>query len=223
MPWRWRHQRTRPNLKSHGLKPHGVKTFKVSGDPRFELKVRDVAGLYVNPPDHAVVISADEKTQVQALGRTQAPLPMEPGHPETQTHDHTRNGTTCLMAALDVAAGTVTRRMVTRHRSEEFLAFLKHVSEGTEPETLFTSCKESFAPICPRRSTIPQNGIQRPNARGFAYSRYLPWSAPSMTSAFSHPTMRWATRMPPMRSVLAQWHESSIACLIVSSWTSLPQ
>ena len=80
-------------LKRNGLKPHRVKTFKVSRDPRFERKVRDVVGLYVNPPDHAVVISVDEKTQIQALGRTQTPLSMKPGHSETRTHDYKRNGT----------------------------------------------------------------------------------------------------------------------------------
>ena len=122
-------------LKRHGLKPHRVKTFKVSRDPRFELKVRDVVGLYVNPPDHAVVLSVDEKTQIQALGRTQRPLPMKPGHPETRTHDYRRNGTACLMAALDVATGKVVGQMVDRHRSEEFLAFLDHVAEGIEPGT----------------------------------------------------------------------------------------
>ena len=122
-------------LRRNGLKPHRVKTFKVSRDPRFELKVRDVVGLYVNPPDHAVVISVDEKTQIQALGRTQAPLPMRPGHPETRTHDYRRNGTTCLMAALDVATGKVTGQLVERHRSEDFLAFLDHVCEGIEPGT----------------------------------------------------------------------------------------
>ena len=122
-------------LEQHGLKPHRVKTFKVSRDPRFELKVRGAVGLYVNPPDHAVVISAGGKTQIQALGRTQKPLPMKPGHPETRTHDYKRNGTTCLMAALDVATGKVTGQMVKRHRSEEFLAFLEHVSEGIKPGT----------------------------------------------------------------------------------------
>ena len=121
--------------KHNGLKPHRVKTFKVSRDPRFELKVGDVVGLYVNPPDHAVVISVDEKTQIQALGRTQTPLPMKSGHPETRTHDDKRNGTTCLMAALDVATGKFTGQMVERHRSEEFLAFLDLVSEGIKPGT----------------------------------------------------------------------------------------
>ena len=87
-------------LKSHGLKPHRVKTFKVSRDPRFALKVRDVVGLYVDPPDHAVVISVDEKTQIQALGRTQTPLPMKPGHPETRTHDY------CEYVACHIFADT---------------------------------------------------------------------------------------------------------------------
>ena len=122
-------------LKRNGLKPHRVRTFKVSRDPRFELKIRDVVGLYVNPPDHAVVISVDGKTQIQALGRTQALLPMKPGHPGTRTHDYKRNGTTCLMAALDVAAGKVTGRMVERHRSEEFPAFFDKAAGGIEPGT----------------------------------------------------------------------------------------
>ena len=123
------------NLNRNGLKPHRVKTFKDYRDPRFELKVRDVFGLCVNPPDHAIVISVDEKTQIQALGRTQTPLPMKPGHPETRTHDYERNGTTRLMAALDVATGKVTGQMVERHRSEEFLAFLDLVSQGIKPGT----------------------------------------------------------------------------------------
>ena len=122
-------------LKENGLRPHQVKTFKVSRDPRFEIKVRDVVGLYVDPPDHAVVISVDEKTQIQALGRTQRPLPMKPGHAGTRTHDYRRNGTTCLLAALDTATGKVVGRTVERHRSEEFLAFLDHVAEGIAPET----------------------------------------------------------------------------------------
>ena len=122
-------------LEQHGLKPHRVKTFKVSRDPGSGLKVRGAVGLYVDPPDRAVVISADGKTQIQALGRTRKPLPMKPGHPETRTHDYKRDGTACLMAALDTAAGKVTGRMAARHRSEEFLAFLEHVSEGIGPGT----------------------------------------------------------------------------------------
>ena len=111
-------------LKCHGLKPHQVRTFKVSKDPRYELKVKDVVGLYVDPPDHAVVLSADEKPGIQAMGRTQSPLPIKPGQAATQTHDYKRNGTTGLLAALDIATSKVTGRMVDRHRSEEFLSFL---------------------------------------------------------------------------------------------------
>ena len=122
-------------LKGHGLRPHQVKTFKVSRDPRFELKVRDVVGLYVNPPDHAVVLSVDEKPRRQALGSTQTSLPMTSDHEETRTHDYRRHGTTCLLAALDVATGKVVGRTVERHRSAEFLDFLDHVAEGIEPGT----------------------------------------------------------------------------------------
>ncbi len=90
-------------LLRHGLRPHQVKTFKVSRDPRSGIKVRDVVGLHVDPPDHAVVLSVDEKTRIQALGRTRRPLPMKPGHAGTGTHACRRNGTTCLPAALDVS------------------------------------------------------------------------------------------------------------------------
>ncbi|MDE0534431.1 MAG: IS630 family transposase, partial [Albidovulum sp.] len=113
----------------NGLKPRKAETFKVSRDPRFELKVRDVVGLYADPSDRAVVIPAGEKTQLQALVRTQRPLPMKPGHPETRAHDCKRNGTSRLLAALDVAAGKAAGQMVERHRSEKFL---EPVTEGIE-------------------------------------------------------------------------------------------
>ena len=120
-------------LQRHGLRPHQVKTFKVSNDPRFGIKAHDVIGLYMNPPDHAVVLSVDEKTQIQALGRTQTPLPPAPGHPTTRTHDYKRNGTTTLLAALDVATGKVVGKMTERHRSEDFCAFLDHVAADLDP------------------------------------------------------------------------------------------
>ena len=107
-------------LRRHGLRPHQVKTFKVSRDPRFELKVRDVVGLYVNPPDHAVVLSVDEKPRRQALGSTRRSLPMTSvGPAETRTRDYRRHGTTCLLAALDVATGKVVGRTVERHRPHD--------------------------------------------------------------------------------------------------------
>ena len=122
-------------LHRNRLRPHQVKTFKVSTDKQLEKKTHDFVGLYVNPPDHAVVLSVDEKTQIQALGRTQKPLRMKAANPETRTHDYKRNGTACLMAALDVASGKVTGQNVTRHRSKEFLEFLDHVNEGIAPGT----------------------------------------------------------------------------------------
>jgi len=108
-----------------GLQPHRSETFKVSTDPFFVEKVRDVVGLYVNPPDHAVVLCVDEKSQVQALDRTQPILPLRPGLPEQRTHDYERNGTTSLFAALDIATGQVIGECHRRHRHQEFLKFLE--------------------------------------------------------------------------------------------------
>jgi transposase len=118
--------------KARGLKPHLVKTFKISNDPRFEEKLIDVVGLYLNPPDNAVVLSFDEKSQIQALDRTQPSLPMKPGRAGTMTHDYKRNGTTTLFAALNVASGQLIGRCFSRHRHEEFLAFLKLIDREVE-------------------------------------------------------------------------------------------
>lgn len=96
--------------RGHGLQPHRVRQFKLSTDPAFAAKLRDVVGLYVDPPAHAVVLSVDEKSQIQALARTQDPLPMKPGQPKTRTHDYKRHGTTTLFAALDVLEGKVIGR-----------------------------------------------------------------------------------------------------------------
>lgn len=110
-----------------GLQPHRVDTFKVSNDPQFTEKLIDVVGLYVNPPDQAIVLCMDEKSQIQALDRTQATLPMKPGRAQTMTHDYKRNGTTTLFAALDVLTGAVIGQCLPRHRHEEFLVFLKTI------------------------------------------------------------------------------------------------
>jgi transposase len=107
------------------LQPHRVETFKLSSDPQFIEKVRDVVGLYMNPPDQALVLAVDEKSQVQALDRTQPILPLRPGIPERQTHDYERHGTTSLFAALDVATGQIIGKTYRRHRAEEFLKFLR--------------------------------------------------------------------------------------------------
>ena len=110
-----------------GIQPHRQRHFKLSNDPLFVEKVRDIVGLYMNPPDHAVVLCVDEKTQVQALQRTQPMLPMGLGFVEGVTHDYIRHGTTTLFAALDVATGAVLTQCKQRHRHQEFLSFLRHI------------------------------------------------------------------------------------------------
>src|ERR1035437_3232221 len=114
--------------KARGLKPHLVKTFKVSNDPNFEDKLIDVVGLYMNPPRNAIVLSFDEKSQIQALDRTQRSLPMKQGRPGTITHDYKRHGTTTLFAALNVLTGELIGQCFSRHRHEEFLAFLRLIN-----------------------------------------------------------------------------------------------
>lgn len=113
--------------KEHGLAPHRWRTFKLSTDPAFVDKLHDVVGLYVDPPAHAVVLSIDEKSQIQALDRTQPGLPMKPGRCGTMTHDYKRNGTTTLFAALNVLDGTVIGRNKQRHRHQEFIQFLNTI------------------------------------------------------------------------------------------------
>ena len=118
-----------------GVQPHRQRTFKLSNDPFFIEKVRDIVGLYLNPPDHAVVLCVDEKSQIQALERTQPMLPMGLGYVEGVTHDYVRHGTTTLFAALDVATGEVLSQCKPRHRHQEFLAFLRHIDQNV-PDTL---------------------------------------------------------------------------------------
>lgn len=112
---------------ARNLKPHQVKTFKLSNDKRFEEKLVDVVGLYLNPPENAIVLCMDEKSQIQALDRTQASLPIKPGRAGTMTHDYKRNGTTTLFAALDVLTGSVIGQCQPRHRHSEFLKFLRTI------------------------------------------------------------------------------------------------
>jgi transposase len=111
-------------LEAHQLAPHRIRTFKLSNDPRFAEKLKDIVGLYVDPPAHAVVLSVDEKSQIQALDRTQPGLPMKKGRAGTMTHDYKRHGTTTLFAALNILDGTVIGRNMKRHRHQEFIRFL---------------------------------------------------------------------------------------------------
>jgi transposase len=120
--------------RSHGLQPHRMRQFKLSNDPQFAAKVRDIVGLYVDPPAHAIVLSVDEKSQIQALDRTQPGLPIKKGRAGTMTHDYKRHGTTTLFAALDVLEGKVIGRCMQRHRHQEFIRFLNAI-EAEVPMT----------------------------------------------------------------------------------------
>ncbi len=120
--------------KANGLKPHLVRTFKLSNDPHFVEKLIDVVGLYLNPPEHALVLCVDEKTQTQALDRTQPSLPIYPGRCGTLTHDYKRNGTTTLFAALEVAGGRLIGTCMKRHRHQEWLKFLRQIDRQTPPD-----------------------------------------------------------------------------------------
>ena len=116
--------------RTHGLKPHRVSWFKVSRDPEFVAKLRDVVGLYLHPPERAVVFAFDEKSQIQALDRTQPGLPLKKGRAGTMTHDYKRHGTTTLFAALDVATGTLLQNCMPKHRHQEFLKFMRQVERS---------------------------------------------------------------------------------------------
>jgi len=120
--------------KANGLKPHLVRTFKISNDSRFEEKLRDVVGLYLSPPANALVLSVDEKTSIQALDRTQRSLPLVKGRCGTMTHDYKRNGTTTLFAALELGHGEVIATCMRRHRHQEWIKFLKMIDEQTPEE-----------------------------------------------------------------------------------------
>lgn len=131
--------------KAHGLQPHRTKTFKLSNDKRFAEKLVDVVGLYLNPPEHAIVLCVDEKSQIQALDRTQKSLPIYPGRLGTMTHDYKRNGTTTLFAALNVAEGIVIEACMSRHRHQEWIKFLKHIDAATDPEAQLHLVADNYA------------------------------------------------------------------------------
>lgn len=131
--------------RAHGLKPHRQETFKVSTDPAFLAKLEDVVGLYLNPPEKAVVFSVDEKSQIQALDRTQPGLPMKKGRAGTTTHDYKRHGTTTLFAALNVATGEVIAECMDQHRHDEFLRFLKQLDRQTPKELCLEVIVDNYA------------------------------------------------------------------------------
>jgi len=154
--------------RAHGLQPHRVETFKFTTDPEAEEKIRDIVGLYLNPPAHAAVLCVDEQTQIQALNRTQPLLPLRPGLPARQTHDYRRNGLTNLFAALDAALGKVLGECRPRHTSADFLSFLKKVARRYPGElhVILDNASTHKTPTCrpgsPRipgsTSTSPRRG-----------------------------------------------------------------
>jgi transposase len=131
--------------QAHKLQPHRIRTFKRSNDPAFAAKLEDIVGLYVAPPKHAIVLSVDEKSQIQALDRTQPGLPLKPGKAGTMTHDYKRHGTTTLFAALDVLEGTVISRCMQRHRHQEFIRFLNAVERAVPAGKLVHAILDNYA------------------------------------------------------------------------------
>jgi transposase len=131
--------------RSHGLQPHRVRQFKLSKDPRFAEKLRDIVGLYLAPPSHALVLSVDEKSQIQALDRTQPGLPLKRGRCGTMTHDYKRYGTTTLFAALNILDGTVTARNMQRHRHQEFIRFLNTIVAQVPPGKIIHTILDNYA------------------------------------------------------------------------------
>jgi transposase len=157
--------------RAHGLKPHRIESFKVSNDPHFAEKLDAIVGLYLNPPEHALVLSVDEKSQIQALDRTQPGLPMKKGRGQTMTHDYKRNGTTTLLAALDTASGEVYGLCQQRHRHQEWLRFLRMIDQTVPAD------KQIYL-ICDNYATHKHPRVQRwlDNHKRF-HVRFTPTSA----------------------------------------------
>lgn len=131
--------------REHGIKPHRVKSFKLSNDKRFVEKLDDIVGLYLNPPEHAIVLSCDEKSQIQALDRTQPTLPLRKGKTATMTHDYVRHGTTTLFAALNTLDGKLIGTCMKRHRHQEWIKFLKLIDEKTPPDKQLHLIVDNYA------------------------------------------------------------------------------
>jgi hypothetical protein len=183
--------------RAFGLKPHLVDTFKLSTDPQFIDKVRDVVGLYLNPPQAAMVLCVDEKSQVQALDRTAPVLPLLPGTPQRATHDYTRHGTTNLYAALDVASGKVISQMTPRHRAVEFKRFLAQLDRAVPAEL-------ELHVVCDNSSTHKAPGIPAvaagPSARAAALHPDLQLLAePGRAVVFGVDHQVAAPGYPPLR------------------------
>src|SRR6266436_5079932 len=174
--------------RSHNLKPHQTKTFKLSRDPKFLEKLTDVVGLYLNPPDKAIVLCIDEKSQIQALNRTQPGLPLKKGRCGTMTHDYKRNGTTTLFAALEVAQGKVVGQCFARHRNREFLKFLRRLDQ-------------EFPGDIPLHLVMDNYGTHKhPNVQAWLkkHPRFLPHYVPT-SSSWLNLVERWFSELTSKR------------------------
>ena len=186
----------------HGLQPHRVRTFKLSKDPAFASKLRDVIGLYVDPPAHAVVLSVDEKSQIQALDRTQPGLPLKKGRAGTMTHDYKRHGTTTLFAALNVLDGSVIGQCMQRHRHQEFIRFLNRIERDVPAGKLIHVILDNYATHKHPRSALGSNGTSaghsttpRPRPPGSTRSKASSPSSPGGVSSAASST-RWSISRP---------------------------
>jgi transposase len=144
--------------RAHGLKPHQMRTFKLSRDPQFQEKLEDIVGLYLKPPEHAMVLCADEKSQIQALDRTQPGLPMKKGRCSTMTHDYKRNGTATLFAALDAIEGQIISMCDDRHRHQEWLKFLRAIDDVVPEDKQIHMIVDNYATY---KHPLVQSGLRR--------------------------------------------------------------
>ena len=159
--------------QKHDVQPHRVERFKLSKDPHFEEKVRDIVGLYLNPPDRALILCVDEKSQIQALDRTAPILPLRPGLPERQTHDYQRNGTTTLFAAFNILNGKVIGACQQRHRSREFIRFLNQLEKNLPPDQQIHLIMDNY---CTHKSAEVQRWL-KPKKRQRFHFHFTPTSS----------------------------------------------
>jgi transposase len=181
-----------------GLQPHRVRSFKISNDPRFADKLKDVVGLYVDPPAHAVVLSIDEKSQIQALDRTQPGLPMKKGRCATMTHDYKRHGTTTLFAALDILEGKVIGRCMQRHRHQEFIRFLNAIEREVPADKTVHVVLDNYATHNTQKSPPGWRGI-----------RASPSTSPRLPAPGPMPSKACLPSSPGNASNAASSHRSS--------------